>query len=82
MVVVINADNPHIGKIAIIYIGMAEVSSCVATVKVGEKVKKGQQIGNFMFGGSSHLMVFSKKTAKRLKFKKGWYKDKKKDEEP
>ena len=58
MVILIKADSPKIGKIAIIYIGMSEVSTCVATVKVGEKVKKGQQIGNFMFGGSSHLMVF------------------------
>jgi phosphatidylserine decarboxylase len=38
---VIRADNNKIGKIAIIFIGMAEVSSCVATVKIGDKVRKG-----------------------------------------
>lgn len=32
MVFVIRAKNKKIGKIAIIFIGMAEVSSCVATV--------------------------------------------------
>ena len=63
MVVVIKANNHKIGKIAIIYIGMAEVSSCKESVKIGQKVKKGQQIGHFMFGGSSHLMVFEKKAA-------------------
>lgn len=46
---------------------MAEVSTCVAKVKIGDKVKKGDQIGNFMFGGSSHLLVFEKKC--NLKFK-------------
>ena len=46
-VVVINASNHLIGKIALIYIGMTEVSSCVATVKIGEIVKKGDEIGHF-----------------------------------
>lgn len=73
MVIVIKANNLKIGKIGIIYIGMAEVSSCVATVKEGDKVKKGQQIGHFMFGGSSHLMVFEKKAADVMKFKEGVY---------
>jgi phosphatidylserine decarboxylase len=40
---------------------MAEVSSCVATVKIGDKVQKGQQLGYFMFGGSSHAVIFEKK---------------------
>jgi phosphatidylserine decarboxylase len=57
-VVVIKAANPHIGKIAIIYIGMAEVSSCVTTVKIGDPVHKGDEIGHFEFGGSSHAIIF------------------------
>lgn len=55
---IIKADNPKIGRIAIIFVGMAEVSSCVACVKEGMKVKKGEQIGWFMFGGSSHCIIF------------------------
>jgi phosphatidylserine decarboxylase len=70
-VVVINAANHHIGKIAIIYIGMAEVSSCVTTVNVGDTVKKGQEIGHFEFGGSSHAIIFEKKA--KLKFAKDFY---------
>ena len=41
-VIIINCSNPIIGKVGIIYIGMAEVSSCVHTVNVGDFVKKGQ----------------------------------------
>lgn len=59
-IVVIRAKNPKIGKIAIVYIGMAEVSCCVATVEVGQEVKKGEQLGYFQYGGSSHLMIFEK----------------------
>ena len=59
-VVVVGASNQRIGKIALIYIGMAEVSSCVATVRIGDQVRKGEQIGHFQFGGSSCTMVFSK----------------------
>lgn len=57
-VFVIDCDNKNIGKLAIIYIGMAEVSSCVHTVNIGDKIKKGQQLGYFMFGGSSHAIIF------------------------
>ena len=44
---IINADNPKIGSVGIIFVGMAEVSSCVTELKAGARVKKGQQIGNF-----------------------------------
>ena len=39
-------------------IGMAEVSTCELIVKEGEKVEKGQQIGMFHFGGSTHCLIF------------------------
>jgi phosphatidylserine decarboxylase len=39
-------------------VGMAEVSTCDATVCVGQKVKKGEQIGMFHFGGSTHCLFF------------------------
>jgi hypothetical protein len=34
---------------AMIFIGMSEVSSCISTVKEGQRVKKGDYIGNFLF---------------------------------
>jgi phosphatidylserine decarboxylase len=54
----IEADNPAIGLMCMIPIGMAEVSSCEITVKVGQHVDKGEQIGMFHFGGSTHCLVF------------------------
>ncbi|KAF5502841.1 L-tryptophan decarboxylase [Colletotrichum aenigma] len=57
-VVYIQARNPKIGLIAIVFVGMTEVSSCEVTVRAGEEVMKGQEIGMFHFGGSSHCLVF------------------------
>ena len=60
----IEADNPAIGLVCVIPIGMAEVSSCVLKgangqpLKEGQRVKKGDQIGYFQFGGSTHCVVF------------------------
>lgn len=53
----IEADGP-IGLMCLMPVGMAEVSSCVVTVKEGQRVKKGDQIGYFQFGGSTHCLVF------------------------
>lgn len=44
-VIFIEADNPAIGLMAIVYIGMAEVSSCDFTVWEGQWVNKGDQLG-------------------------------------
>jgi phosphatidylserine decarboxylase len=57
-IIFIEAEEPAIGLMSLIPIGMAEVSSCVVTVKEGQKVKKGDQIGYFQFGGSTHCLVF------------------------
>ncbi|HYL97563.1 MAG TPA: phosphatidylserine decarboxylase family protein, partial [Blastocatellia bacterium] len=60
----IEADNPAIGLLCIVLIGMAEVSSCVlkradgSRLEEGQTVKKGEQIGYFQFGGSTHCLVF------------------------
>ena len=37
---------------------MAEVSSCEITVTPGQHVDKGDQLGMFHFGGSTHCLVF------------------------
>lgn len=57
-VIVIEADNPAIGLMAFIGVGMTEVSTCEITVREGERVKKGDQIGMFHYGGSTHCLVF------------------------
>ncbi len=57
-VLFIEANNPAIGLMAIVAVGMAEVSSCQITVQPGDPVNKGDQLGMFHFGGSTHCLVF------------------------
>ena len=56
--VIIEADNPAIGLLCVLPVGMAEVSSCQITVYEGQRVRKGDQIGMFHFGGSTHCLIF------------------------
>lgn len=57
-IIFIEADNPDIGLMAFIGVGMDEVSTCDIGVKEGQHVKKGDEIGMFHFGGSSHVLLF------------------------
>jgi phosphatidylserine decarboxylase len=59
-IIFIEADNPAIGLMAFIGVGMDEVSTCEITVKEGQHVKKGDELGMFHFGGSSHVLLFRK----------------------
>ena len=54
----IEADEAAIGLLCLVTVGMVEVSSCVVGVKEGQHVKKGDEIGFFQFGGSTHCLVF------------------------
>ena len=56
--VFIQADNPYIGLLCLVAVGMAEVSTCEITACEGQRVKKGQQVGMFHFGGSTYCLVF------------------------
>lgn len=56
--VFIEADNPDIGLMCVMFVGMAEVSSNEVTVREGQHVKKGDQLGMFHFGGSTHCLIF------------------------
>jgi phosphatidylserine decarboxylase len=59
-VFIIKADNPAIGLVAFVPVGMSEVSSCLIDpqVKPGCHVGKGEELGYFQFGGSTHCLVF------------------------
>ncbi|KAH9932949.1 Phophatidylserine decarboxylase-domain-containing protein [Fomitopsis serialis] len=59
-IIFIEADNPAIGLMAFLGVGMAEVSTCEITVREGDHVKKGDEIGMFHFGGSTHCLMFRK----------------------
>jgi phosphatidylserine decarboxylase len=54
----IEADEEAIGLLCLVAVGMVEVSSCVVGVTEGQHVKKGEAIGFFQFGGSTHCLVF------------------------
>ncbi|WP_031479252.1 phosphatidylserine decarboxylase family protein [Maridesulfovibrio frigidus] len=56
--VLIEADNPDIGLMGVMFVGMAEVSSNEITVYEGQHVNKGDQLGMFHFGGSTHTLIF------------------------
>jgi phosphatidylserine decarboxylase len=57
-VIFLQADNPVIGLMAFVAVGMDEVSTCEITVRGGQRVEKGDQLGMFHFGGSSHCLLF------------------------
>ena len=59
-IIFIEADNPAIGLMAFIGVGMDEVSTCEVTVKEGQHCNKGDETGMFHFGGSSHCVLFRK----------------------
>jgi len=54
----IEADNPYIGLMCFVAVGLADVSSCEITITEGQKVQKGQQTGMFHYGGSAMCLVF------------------------
>lgn len=56
--VFIEADNPDIGLMCVMFVGMAEVSSNEITVYEGQHVNKGDQLGMFHYGGSTHCLIF------------------------
>ncbi|KAH6912241.1 phosphatidylserine decarboxylase [Coprinopsis sp. MPI-PUGE-AT-0042] len=58
----IESSNPSVGLMCFIAVGMTEVSTCDATVKVGQTVKRGEELGMFHFGGSTHCLVFRPET--------------------
>jgi phosphatidylserine decarboxylase len=54
----IAADGPDIGLMCVMAVGMCEVSTCQVTVYEGQTVRKGDQLGMFHFGGSTHCLLF------------------------
>lgn len=51
-------DSPVLGKVAVIPIGITEISSVNITVKEGQILRKGEEMGYFSYGGSSLALVF------------------------
>jgi phosphatidylserine decarboxylase len=50
-------DTP-IGLVAVLPIGMSQVSSVIVTAEVGVTVRKGEELSYFQFGGSDIIVLF------------------------
>jgi phosphatidylserine decarboxylase len=57
-VIVIESDDPAIGQVGCLFVGMADVSSCMIEALPGQCVAKGDEIGFFQYGGSTCCLVF------------------------
>jgi phosphatidylserine decarboxylase len=57
-------DSPQLGLVAILPIGMSYVSSVNLTPVVGADLRKGDEFGYFLFGGSDIVMLFQDKNIK------------------
>ncbi|KAL4770919.1 putative phosphatidylserine decarboxylase [Aspergillus nidulans var. acristatus] len=70
-VLIINTNvegGAYIGYVAFVPVGMSEVSTCEWWIKKGDMIEKGQIIGSFHGGGSTHCLIFDRKHAKKLEF--------------
>jgi phosphatidylserine decarboxylase len=56
--VYIESDDPVIGMVCVIPIGITEISSVSIQVRAGDRVEKGDELGYFSYGGSSMCLVF------------------------
>lgn len=67
-VFVIDTKDPVVGLVTAVYVGMADVSTCAIDERFrgGEgclprSVEKGEEIGKFRYGGSTHCLLFERR---------------------
>lgn len=56
--VFIESPDPRIGMVCVMPIGITEISSVTISVKKGDRVAKGDELGYFSYGGSSLCLLF------------------------
>ncbi|KAI0968363.1 Phophatidylserine decarboxylase-domain-containing protein [Xylaria arbuscula] len=63
-VYIFKTKDPNIGFVGAVYVGMSDVSTCEINEKfrqsLPQQVEKGDEIGMFHFGGSTHCLLFEK----------------------
>ncbi|PCH39320.1 hypothetical protein WOLCODRAFT_110643 [Wolfiporia cocos MD-104 SS10] len=57
---IVPIDSPQFGRVMTVCIGAMMVGSIITTVKEGEQVMRGQELGYFAFGGSTLVVLFEK----------------------
>lgn len=55
--VYIESDDPAIGMVCLVAVGISEVASISITVQLGQRVEKGDELGFFSYGGSSICLL-------------------------
>ncbi|KAF9242268.1 Phophatidylserine decarboxylase-domain-containing protein [Melanogaster broomeanus] len=58
----IESDNANIGLMCFVGVGLGEISTTKVEVREGDVLKKGDELGSFHFGGSTHLLIFRPET--------------------
>ncbi|KAI6094523.1 phosphatidylserine decarboxylase-domain-containing protein [Pisolithus sp. B1] len=53
----IRAEGP-VGLMCFVGVGLGEVSTCNIVVTQGQTLRKGDELGQFHFGGSTHCLIF------------------------
>lgn len=55
-------ETEQFGLVAMLPVGMSQICSCnwLPTLKVGQHINRGQEMGYFLFGGSDIIMIFQK----------------------
>lgn len=64
--VFIESEDSAIGTVCVIPIGITEISSVTIEASIGDKVKKGEELGYFSYGGSSMCLVFQPGAIRRF----------------
>jgi phosphatidylserine decarboxylase len=64
--VYIESDDPRIGMVCVMPVGITEISSVTIGVKPGQRVTKGEELGYFSYGGSTLAIVFQPGAVKKF----------------
>ena len=56
------SPDGDVGIVAVVPVGMAQVSGVNMTFEVGNKCRKGEEFGYFTFGGSDIIVLFQEGT--------------------
>ncbi|KAH3669007.1 hypothetical protein OGAPHI_002762 [Ogataea philodendri] len=56
----VEISSPEFGKVIMSCVGAMMVGSIILTCKVGDSIRRGDEVGYFKFGGSTVLLLFEK----------------------
>lgn len=66
-IVIIDSEDATLGLVAVVPIGITEISSIRMSVEVGQRVEKGEELGRFNYGGSTLCVLFQAGAVRQFK---------------